>query len=64
LLIHDPEQLLQSQSHAEQQHILRHTTRINHYRQLESVRSYPLKVRTILTRLSRVRIDRMLNLML
>ena len=64
LLIHDPEQLLQPQSHAEQQHILQHTNRIHHYRQLESVRSYPLKVRTILTRLSRVRIDRMLNLML
>ncbi|BBF86797.1 CDP-diacylglycerol--serine O-phosphatidyltransferase [Aquitalea magnusonii] len=64
LLIHDPEQGLQSHSHAEQQNILRHTTRISHYRQLESVRSYPLKVRTILTRLSRVRIDRMLNLML
>ncbi len=64
LLIHDPEQQLQSQSHAEQQHILQHCTRINHYRQLESVRNYPLKVRTILTRLSRVRIDRMLNLML
>lgn len=64
LLIHDPEQELQSQSQREQQHILQHTTRISHYRQLESVRNYPLKVRTILTRLSRVRIDRMLNLML
>lgn len=64
LLIHDPEQQLHGQSQKEQQHILQHTCRVAHYRQLESVRHYPLKVRTILTRLSRVRIDRMLNLML
>lgn len=64
LLIHDPEQHLHPQSLSEQQHILRHTIRLEHYRQLQSVRHYPLKVRTILTRLSRVRIDRMLNLML
>ena len=64
LLIHDPEQQLHDQSQAEQQHILRHTSRVGHYRQLDNVRNYPLKVRTILTRLSRVRIDRMLNLML
>ncbi|OHX20271.1 CDP-diacylglycerol--serine O-phosphatidyltransferase [Chromobacterium sphagni] len=64
LLLHDPQRQLQAQSQAEQQNILRHTTLLGHYRQLEDVRRYPEQIKKLLTRLSRVRIDRMLNLML
>ncbi|WP_230371406.1 CDP-diacylglycerol--serine O-phosphatidyltransferase [Paludibacterium denitrificans] len=64
LLIHDPKAELKEQSQQEQQRICQDTRLIEHYRELESPRHYPVKVRKLLTRLSRVRIDRMLNLML
>ncbi|UTH74944.1 CDP-diacylglycerol--serine O-phosphatidyltransferase [Chromobacterium sp. IIBBL 290-4] len=64
LLLRDPQATLQAQGEAEQQSILRHTTLLEHYRQLEDVRHYPEQIKKLLTRLSRVRIDRMLNLML
>ncbi|VEB41134.1 CDP-diacylglycerol--serine O-phosphatidyltransferase [Chromobacterium violaceum] len=64
LLLRDPQGALRGQSAAEQQSILRHTTQLSHYRQLEDVRAYPEQIKKLLTRLSRVRIDRMLNLML
>ncbi len=64
LLVHDPDHKLAGQSHMEQTSILRHTHKLADYHELDSVRHYPEKVRKILTRLSRVRIDRMLNLML
>ncbi|HJV05835.1 MAG TPA: CDP-diacylglycerol--serine O-phosphatidyltransferase [Chromobacteriaceae bacterium] len=64
LLIHDPKAELKEQSQQEQQRICQDTRLIEHYRELESPRHYPVKIRKLLTRLSRVRIDRMLNLML
>ena len=64
LLVHDPDHKLAGQSHMEQTSILHHTHKLADYHELDSVRHYPEKVRKILTRLSRVRIDRMLNLML
>ncbi|AUH52318.1 CDP-diacylglycerol--serine O-phosphatidyltransferase [Chromobacterium sp. ATCC 53434] len=64
LLLHDPHSQLREQSLAEQQSIMRHTTLLAHYRELEDVRHYPERIKKLLTRLSRVRIDRMLNLML
>ena len=64
LLLRDPQGALRGQSDAEQQSILRHASPLSHYRQLEDVRAYPEQIKKLLTRLSRVRIDRMLNLML
>ncbi|QEL54290.1 CDP-diacylglycerol--serine O-phosphatidyltransferase [Chromobacterium paludis] len=64
LLLRDPQGELRAQGLAEQQSILRHTTLLAHYRQLEDVKHYPEQIKKLLTRLSRVRIDRMLNLML
>ncbi|POZ61324.1 CDP-diacylglycerol--serine O-phosphatidyltransferase [Chromobacterium alticapitis] len=64
LLLRDPHGELMAQGEAEQGNILRHTACLEHYRQLEDVRHYPEQIKKLLTRLSRVRIDRMLNLML
>ncbi|OWY37832.1 phosphatidylserine synthase [Xenophilus sp. AP218F] len=64
LLIHDPKAELCKQSQAEQDSILIHTQALTHYRELEDVKRYPEQIKKLLTRLSRVRIDRMLNLML
>ncbi|MDF0606196.1 CDP-diacylglycerol--serine O-phosphatidyltransferase [Neisseriaceae bacterium TC5R-5] len=64
LLIHDPQAELQQQNQLEQKHILQHTKLLRHYRELEEVSAYPEQIKKLLTRLSRVRIDRMLNFML
>ncbi|MCD5360823.1 CDP-diacylglycerol--serine O-phosphatidyltransferase [Chromobacterium aquaticum] len=64
LLINDPHAELKHQNQQEQDNILRHSRQLLHYRELEDVRTYPDQIKKLLTRLSRVRIDRMLNLML
>lgn len=60
LLIHDPEGVLTGQKQAELANIMRNTHAISEHGELESVRQYPESVRKLLTRLSRVRIDRLL----
>ncbi|WP_028535858.1 CDP-diacylglycerol--serine O-phosphatidyltransferase [Paludibacterium yongneupense] len=60
LLIHDPRQELAGQKREELDTILARTRPIEHYRQLERLGQYPEAVRKLLTRLSRVRIDRLL----
>lgn len=60
LLIHDPEGVLAAQKQAELDNILCNTHPITEHGELESVRQYPESVRKLLTRLSRVRIDRLL----
>ena len=64
LLINDPHAELKHQNQQEQDNILRHSRQLLHYRELEDVRTYPDQIKKLLTRLSCVRIDRMLNLML
>ncbi|TDR73497.1 CDP-diacylglycerol--serine O-phosphatidyltransferase [Paludibacterium purpuratum] len=60
LLIHDPQGELVAQKRRELDNIHRHTRPILQHRELETVRQYPESVRKLLTRLSRVRIDRLL----
>lgn len=60
LLIHDPDSVLAAQKQRELDNILRDTTLIAQHNDLETVRQYPERVRKLLTRLSRVRIDRLL----
>jgi len=60
LLIHDPRQELADQKREELDAILALTHPVAYYRQLETLRQYPEAVRKLLTRLSRVRIDRLL----
>lgn len=60
LLIHDPHAELAEQKQQELDNILRNTYAIQQHGELEAVRQYPERVRKLLTRLSRVRIDRLL----
>jgi CDP-diacylglycerol--serine O-phosphatidyltransferase len=60
LLIHDPQAALAEQKSRELANILRNTYAITQYSELEGVRQYPERVRKRLTRLSRIRIDRLL----
>ena len=64
LLLRDPARLLQAQHEAEWQALRRHATRLSDYRALESPRHYPAEVRKQLKRLSRTRLDRLVNRLL
>ncbi|WP_174875468.1 CDP-diacylglycerol--serine O-phosphatidyltransferase [Vogesella oryzae] len=59
LLIHDPQQALQSQIAEELTSIRRYSTVLSHYRQLQKLHDYPERVRKILGRLGKLRIDRL-----
>ena len=61
LLIHDPERRLIAQHHAELDRILAHTRRLDDYRSLDDIDSYPAPVQRILKRLARTRADRLVN---
>ncbi len=64
LLLRDPARLLQAQHEAEWQALRRHATRLTDYRALESPRHYPAEVRKQRKRLSRTRLDRLVNRLL
>lgn len=61
LLIHDPHKELQHQHQAELKGVLAHTQRLDDYRSLDAVDSYPAPVQRLLKRLTRVRMDRLVN---
>ncbi len=59
LLFTDPQASLANKRDIELQHILQHTTLVTHYQELETLHDYPPKVKQLLQRLSRVRLDRL-----
>ncbi|MBV4367844.1 CDP-diacylglycerol--serine O-phosphatidyltransferase [Erwinia sp. BNK-24-b] len=61
VLIHDPLQELAAQREKELGLIREHTTVVQHYRDLESIADYPVKVRKLIRRLRRIRIDRLIS---
>ncbi len=61
ILIHDPLQQLVEQSRHELALIRENTTVVEHFRDLESIADYPLKVRKLIRRLRRIRIDRLIS---
>ena len=64
LLLRDPERLRWRQHQAEWDALRQHACRLGNYQELESLRQYPAVVRKQLRRLSRVRLDRLLNRLL
>jgi CDP-diacylglycerol---serine O-phosphatidyltransferase len=64
LLIRDPRRLLERQHERELTMILSHAKRLTHYKELETVDDYPRPVQRLLKRLTRPRIDRLINQML
>ena len=64
LLLRDPARRLSSQHRMEREALRRHAVSLEDYRALESQRSYPPEVRRLLRRLSRVRLDRLVNRLL
>lgn len=61
MLIHDPKHELQDQRQHELECIRTKTTVIKHYQDLDNIKVYPLKIRKLLRRLRRVRLDRLIS---
>lgn len=61
ILIHDPNKEMQSQRQKELDNIREHTHIVSHYMELESIPNYPVKVRKLIRRLRRIRIDRLIS---
>ncbi|ROR05786.1 CDP-diacylglycerol--serine O-phosphatidyltransferase [Erwinia sp. JUb26] len=61
ILIHDPLQQLSEQRDRELGLIRQHTTVVQNFRDLESIADYPVKVRKLIRRLRRIRIDRLIS---
>ncbi|MBK0127439.1 CDP-diacylglycerol--serine O-phosphatidyltransferase [Pantoea sp. S61] len=64
VLIHDPKNELAEQREKELTLIREHTTTVQHFRELESISDYPAKVRKLIRRLRRIRIDRLISRLL
>ncbi|WP_203522647.1 CDP-diacylglycerol--serine O-phosphatidyltransferase [Sodalis sp. dw_23] len=61
LLIHDPLQSLREQREHELHLIRTHTQVIKHFTELDRIGDYPIKVRKLIRRLRRIRIDRLIS---
>ncbi|MGV3346912.1 CDP-diacylglycerol--serine O-phosphatidyltransferase [Enterobacteriaceae bacterium LUAb1] len=61
VLIHDPLQQLTALRERELMLIRTHTTIVQHFRDLDSIADYPLKVRKLIRRLRRIRIDKLIS---
>ncbi|MGE1657510.1 CDP-diacylglycerol--serine O-phosphatidyltransferase [Enterobacter hormaechei] len=61
ILIHDPQHALAAKRDRELELIRTHTTVVRHYRDLQSIADYPVKVRKLIRRLRRIRIDRLIS---
>lgn len=61
ILIHDPKQELKEDCQRELELIRTHTFVINHFQQLQSMQFYPVKIRKLIRRLRRIRIDRLIS---
>jgi len=61
ILIHDPHREMVVQRSKELDEIREHTQVVSHYMELESIPNYPVKVRKLIRRLRRIRIDRLIS---
>lgn len=61
ILIHDPKQEMREQRLKELEHIRTHTSIVDNYQDLQSIQQYPVKVRKLIRRLRRIRIDRLIS---
>lgn len=61
ILIHDPKHEMHEQRAKELECIRTHTKVVSHYLELENIQQYPVKVRKLIRRLRRIRIDRLIS---
>ncbi|MGP1930875.1 MAG: phospholipase D-like domain-containing protein, partial [Arsenophonus sp. ET-DL12-MAG3] len=61
ILIHDPKKVLLHQKNKELKCIITNTYVMKHYKELENIQRYPVKVKKLIHRLRRMRIDRLIR---
>lgn len=61
ILIHDPQGELKETRLHELECIRTHTFIVSHYQQLQSIQFYPVKIRKLIRRLRRIRIDKLIS---
>ncbi|GKX51363.1 CDP-diacylglycerol--serine O-phosphatidyltransferase [Budvicia aquatica] len=61
ILIHDPKGELKDARQRELECIRTHTFVVSHYQQLQSIQFYPVKIRKLIRRLRRIRIDKLIS---
>ncbi len=61
ILVHDPQQQLLIQNQGELQLIRQHTIQLKSFNELESIADYPARIRKLIRRLRRIRIDRLIG---
>ncbi len=61
ILIHDPHQQLYVQRQTELECIRANTQVISHYLELETIKQYPVKIRKLIIKLRRIRMDRLIS---
>ncbi|MBS0857045.1 MULTISPECIES: CDP-diacylglycerol--serine O-phosphatidyltransferase [Tatumella] len=61
ILVHDPQHELLEQKVKELALIREHTSVIDHYNDLESIAEYPARIKKLIRRLRRIRIDRLIS---
>lgn len=61
ILIHDPLQQLAEQREYELKSIRAHTSVITHFCNIDSIADYPSKIRKLIRRLRRIRLDKLIN---
>ncbi|MBS9424455.1 CDP-diacylglycerol--serine O-phosphatidyltransferase [Photorhabdus caribbeanensis] len=61
ILIHDPHKEMQEQRTEELNCIRTYTTVVSNYQELDSIQLYPVKVRKLIRRLRRIRVDKLIS---
>ncbi|WP_341765292.1 CDP-diacylglycerol--serine O-phosphatidyltransferase [Candidatus Providencia siddallii] len=61
ILIHDPKKELDNQKCYELKCIRTYTNIINHYNELDDIHIYPIKIKKIIRRIRRIRLDKIIN---
>ncbi|MFP3019657.1 MAG: CDP-diacylglycerol--serine O-phosphatidyltransferase [Arsenophonus sp.] len=61
ILIHDPKKVLLQQKKKELKCIIANTNIMKHYQDLENIQRYPIKVKKLIHRLHRIRIDKLIR---
>ncbi|MFP3029494.1 MAG: CDP-diacylglycerol--serine O-phosphatidyltransferase [Arsenophonus sp.] len=64
ILIHDPKKVLLQQKNKELKCITTNTYIVYHYQELENIRRYPVKVKKLILRLRRIRVDSLIRRLL
>ncbi|MFP3036860.1 MAG: CDP-diacylglycerol--serine O-phosphatidyltransferase [Arsenophonus sp. ER-BJ3-MAG3] len=60
ILIHDPQKVLLQQKNKELKYIMANTHIMTHYKELENIKCYPIKIKKLIYRLSRIRADKLI----